>query len=83
MEANLVVADASVFLALQLLNGRMLLAPLIDQGSESLSWFEVSMTIPFRLMRVCGILWCHRRVVGRYLFRVSVNLFIFQTACAA
>jgi hypothetical protein len=41
---------------LGLLIGWMLPAVKIDQGSDSLSWLEVSMMIPFRLMRVCGIL---------------------------
>jgi len=56
MEANLVVVGASVCLKLQLLNARMLLALPVDQGSELLSWIEVSTTIAFCLTRVRGIL---------------------------
>jgi hypothetical protein len=56
MEANLGVADANVCLGLRPLSGQAPVAVPVDQGSESVSWLEVSMTIPFRLMRVCGIL---------------------------
>jgi hypothetical protein len=56
MEANLVVADATVCFGLRPPSGRMLLGVPIDQGSESLSWPQVSTRLAFQLMRVRGIL---------------------------
>ena len=51
----------------------MLVAVVIDQGGDSLSWLEILTKVAFQLMRVRGILWYHVRLVAKSLFRVRTE----------